>query len=55
MLTRAMNLLIIIGDHETLSSDNNWRMLIDTCNSKGAVMIGNRKMHPRIEAQFEAS
>lgn len=50
MITRPMALLIIIGDHEALSSDKNWEMLVKYCEQNGAMMCGKRKVHPRVEA-----
>lgn len=48
MLTRAKCLLIIIGNHETLSIDPNWKEVIQTCKENGALV--EKKHHPRIEA-----
>lgn len=49
MITRAISLLIIIGDHKTLNIDPNWQKLIERCNSNGALMQGDKVLHPRIK------
>lgn len=48
MLTRAKSRLIVIGNHETLSTDPNWKAFIEMCEKKGALI--QEKKHPRIEA-----
>lgn len=50
MVTRAISLLIIVGNHETLECDRNWAMLIKHCNEHGALIRENKKLHPRIKA-----
>lgn len=49
MVTRAAALLIIIGDHTLLTKDRHWNVLIDFIATKGAIVKGGRKLHPRIE------
>lgn len=48
MVTRAVSLLIVIGDHEALEQDHNWAEFIDQCNAKGALLRDNKTLHPRI-------
>lgn len=48
MLTRAISLLVLICDHETLASDTNWNKLISLAFEKKAVNLNGKKIHPRI-------
>lgn len=50
MITRAICLVIIVGDHETLELDQNWHKIIEKCNSKGALRQSGKPLHPRIMA-----
>lgn len=50
MVTRAISLLIIVGDHEALSTNEYWQKLIENCILKGAIKRGDKKLHPRISA-----
>lgn len=50
MITRAISLLIIVGNHESLESDHNWAALIEHCNKNGALVRGNKVLYPRIKA-----
>lgn len=38
MLTRAIALMIIIGDSENLSGNKHWKRVIDYCESYGALI-----------------
>lgn len=38
MLTRAISLLIIVGNHEALQMDPNWAELINFCNENKALI-----------------
>lgn len=49
MITRAKSLLIIIGDHNTLCEDQNWKHFFEYCSSNEAVLRNGKKMHKRIE------
>lgn len=49
MLTRAICLLIIVGDHEALSSNENWDVLIQKCFQKGVMLRNGKKLHPRVQ------
>lgn len=48
MLTRAIGLLIIVGDHETLSTDDNWKFVIDYISENGGLFRDKTKLNPRI-------
>lgn len=48
MVTRAIGLLIIVGNHEALESDQNWAELIAHYNKNGALVRNNKILHPRI-------
>lgn len=50
MITRAISLLIIVGDHESLQSDPNWAELITYCNENGALKREGKVLHRRIKA-----
>lgn len=50
MITRAIGLLIIVGNHEALESDRNWAALIEHCNKNGALIRQKRTLYPRIKA-----
>lgn len=50
MITRAISLLIIIGNRDTLEQDSNWKTVIDYVQKNQALVRGGRKLHPRIEA-----
>lgn len=50
MVTRAIGLLIIVGNHTALECDRNWAALIEHCNKNGALIRENRKLHSRIIA-----
>lgn len=49
MITRAKSLLIIIGDHKTLCTDDSWKKLFDFCSANDAILMNGKKMHKRIE------
>lgn len=51
MVTRAISLLIVVGDHTTLQSDPNWAKMIKYCNENLALQRENRILHRRIEAE----
>lgn len=38
MLTRAINLLIVVGNAQTLRKDDNWRAFIKYCHENGGVL-----------------
>lgn len=48
MVTRAIALLIIVGDDETLGQDKNWRAYIDYIINNGGAKKNGKVMHPRI-------
>lgn len=48
MITRAKSLLIIVGDSQTLSSDKNWKELIDYIEKERALIRKGKPLHPRI-------
>lgn len=50
MLTRAISLLIIVGNHEALNSNENWAELITTCIKNKALVRNGKILYPRIEA-----
>lgn len=50
MITRAISLLIIIGNRDTLEQDPNRKTVIDYIQKNQAVVQGGRKLYPRIEA-----
>lgn len=47
MITRAQFLLFIIGNHSTLSRDNNWLELIDYCRKNDALEISHHRPYAR--------
>ncbi|XP_055326157.1 putative helicase mov-10-B.1, partial [Sitodiplosis mosellana] len=50
ILTRAISLLIIVGNHETLQEDENWKAFIDYVHSnEGLINSSGKALHPRIE------
>lgn len=50
MVTRAISLLIVVGDHEALEANPNWATLISYCNENRALKRGERILHGRITA-----
>lgn len=51
MITRAVALLIVVGDHQTLSKyDEDWKQFIEYVDKNGALVKNGNKMHRRIEA-----
>lgn len=50
MITRAISLLIIVGDQDALYSDANWKVLIDYCIKNDCLVRAGRKLHRRITA-----
>lgn len=50
MVTRAISLLIVVGDHEALENDHNWAEFIAHCNNNGALTRNNQILHSRIKA-----
>lgn len=50
MITRAISLLIIIGDHQTLTNDRNWKEVIDYVQKNHALIQGGKHLHPRVRA-----
>lgn len=50
MLTRAISLLIVVGNHEALDRDSNWEELIDHCNRNRALIRDGKILHQRIKA-----
>lgn len=40
MLTRAKNLLIVVGDPHLLSTNSNWRSFIEYCFKKRCLIQG---------------
>lgn len=51
MISRAKSLLILIGHHETLCTDNNWKQIFDYCSKYNATLRNGKKMHQRIVFQ----
>lgn len=49
MITLAISLLIIVGNHEALSRDDKWAELIGHCNKNGALIRKNKVLHPRVK------
>lgn len=49
-ITRAISLLIIVGDHVGLGVVDNWKELIDYCDEKNSLVRDGRKLHKRILA-----
>lgn len=43
VITRAMGLLIIIGDPHTLKLDDNWKKLIKYCLDNKSLIQGDKK------------
>lgn len=50
MITRAISLLIIIGDYDTLKLDPSWQTIIEKCSLKKSMKHGDNIMFPRIKA-----
>lgn len=50
MVTRAISLLIVVGNHEALECDDNWAELILHCNRNGALIRESKILHQRIKA-----
>lgn len=50
MMTRAESLLIIIGHHQSLYSNDNWKKQIDHCISLNSLIRNGRKLHTRVQA-----
>lgn len=50
MVTRAKSLLIIVGNHEALETDENWAEIIRFCIQNGSLVREGRKLHGRVEA-----
>lgn len=50
MVTRAISLLIIVGNIEALQTDENWATLIKHITENGALIWGGQVLHPRIKA-----
>lgn len=49
MLTRAICLLIIVGNHRSLqAADDKWAELIRFCSDNNALMLEGRRLHDRI-------
>lgn len=50
MITRAICLLVIVGDSNALNYDANWKQLINYCEEKNALVCGDRKLYKRVTA-----
>ena len=56
MITRAIALLIVVGDHQMLKNvdetakTDHWEQFIEYVEKNGALVKYGRKMHRRIEA-----
>lgn len=48
MITRAIGLMIIVGDHETLQKDENWEWVIKYISNNGAMQRIGKNLNPRI-------
>lgn len=48
MITRAKALLIIVGNHDALSTDGNWKMLINYISKNGGLLKKGKKLHARV-------
>lgn len=46
MITRAMNLLIVVGDPHTLRKDSNWSEFLNYCYKNDGFIQGTRKFQP---------
>lgn len=46
MITRAKNLLIVVGDPHTLRRDSNWSEFLNYCYKNGGFIQGTRKFTP---------
>ncbi|KAG4068951.1 hypothetical protein HA402_005099 [Bradysia odoriphaga] len=49
MLTRAINLLVVIGDPHTLARDEKWATFIDFCYKNGGFIQSNHKFRPKFD------
>lgn len=54
VLTRAQSLLIIIGDPDTLYTDENWRYLLKVCHLNSSFLQAPEKkfIFPEITGKF---
>lgn len=50
MITRAIAMLIVVGDHEILNTDRDWAQFIAFVENNGALVKNGKQMHPRIKA-----
>lgn len=48
MITRAIALLIVIGDEENLKTDSHWAKFIEYIENNDEII--RKKIHPRITA-----
>jgi superfamily I DNA and/or RNA helicase len=53
-LTRAKHGLIIIGDHESLITDDNWKNMIKMIKDEGVYVEGINNAITRIESLIES-
>lgn len=50
-LSRAIGLLIIVGNHEALECDrSHWAAMIEHCNKNGALIRQKKTLYLRIKA-----
>lgn len=47
-ITRAKRGLVIVGDSQTLSSDENWRALVDWCRNEGVFQEADVSKYDRL-------
>lgn len=49
MITRAIALLIIVGNEPELRSSKQWERMINYCDENGSLVRGDKILHPRIK------